>query len=395
MISAPVTLEGSIDARFGALRDAFSDAFDGRPQMGAALAVHYQGELVVDLWGGIADTRDASPWRQDTSSVIFSCTKGVMSILVARLVEAGRLDYDTPLQDIWFEFAAHGKGHVTVGDALSHRAGVSAPRQSVNLEAAMDWSRMTKLLAEQEPLWQPGTGYAYHALTHGWITGEIIHRVTGLMPGEYLAQTLATPLGVEVHLGLPIENQQNIAHLQAGPTLTSMVHTQIKALNGNSADWPGRAMTLGGAFPQELVTADQGFNRSDVRAAQFAGAGAIATARGLSAVWSSVVVDTAATRRLDRAVLHRATDVRSQGEPIFPVPGPWPRWGAGFQLDSDARHYISPQGFGHDGAGGQVAFVEPELGLSMAFITNWMEAGEDERATKIIDTLRNITTQQV
>ncbi|MHA7238718.1 serine hydrolase domain-containing protein [Arthrobacter sp. TMS1-12-1] len=393
MTIAPVALEGSIDSRFSALRETFSDAFDGRPHMGAALAVHYQGELVVDLWGGVADTRNASPWKQNTSSVIFSCTKGIMAILVARLVEAGRLDYHTPLTDIWSEFAAHGKGHITVGDALSHRAGVSAPRRSVSLEEAMDWPTMTRLLAEQEPLWEPGTGYAYHALTHGWITGEIVHRVTGLTPGEYLTQTLAAPLAAEVHLGLPIERQQNVAHLEAGLSLTSMVQAQVQAFDENQPDWPGRAMTLGDAFPQELVTADQGFNRSDVRAAQFAGAGAIATARGLSAVWSSTVVDTAVTRRLDPAVLHRATDVRSEGEPVFPVPGPWPRWGAGFQLDSEARRYVSSRGFGHDGAGGQVAFAEPELGLSMAFITNWMEAGDDERATNIIDALRGIVSR--
>ncbi|PPB48019.1 carboxylesterase [Arthrobacter pityocampae] len=394
MTTAPVALEGSTDTRFSALREAFSDAFHGRPRMGAALAVHYQGELVVDLWGGVADTRTAAPWSRDTSSVIFSCTKGIMSILVARLVEAGRLDYDTPLKDIWSEFAARGKGNITVGDALAHRAGVSAPRRSVNLEEALDWPTMTTLLATQDPLWEPGSGYVYHALTHGWITGEIIRRVTGFMPGEYLAHSLADPLGADIHLGLPEHLQADVAHLEAGPSLISLVQAQREATRGDEPDWAAQAMTLGDAFPQELVSPDEGFNRSDVRAGQFAGAGALATARGLSAAWSSAVVDSVETQRLDPAVLRRATQARSEGAPVFAVPGPWPRWGAGFQLDSEARRYVTERGFGHDGAGGQVAFAEPNLGLSMAFITNWMEAGEDQRATRIIDALRDIVTRQ-
>ncbi|GAA1126036.1 serine hydrolase domain-containing protein [Arthrobacter flavus] len=382
-------IHGSADERFASVRDAFAAAFAGRPRMGAALAVHHQGELVVDLWGGVADARDSTPWTRDTSTVVFSCTKGIMSILIARLVEAGRLDYETPITDVWPEFSAHGKGGITVGDALAHRAGVSAPRRSVSLEEALDWDIMTGLLAGQEPLWEPGSGYAYHALTHGWITGEIIRRVTGKMPGEYLAETLAGPLGAELRVGVPVDEQSNIAHLEAGESLRELVQMQIAAADPGVMDWPNHAMTLGEAFPQELVSPSSGFNRSDVRAGSFPGAGGIATARGLSAAWSSVIHDTATTRRLDPTVLKRATEAGSEGSPVFPAPAPWPRWGAGFQLDSEARHYVSADGFGHDGAGGQVSFAEPDLGLSIAFVTNWMEAGDDQRATRIVDELRN------
>lgn len=392
MIGHSTSIHGFVDERFTSVRDAFAAAFEGRPRMGAAVAVHHRGKLVVDLWGGVADARSSTPWTSETSTVVFSCTKGIMSILIARLVEAGRLDYDSPLSDIWSEFGANGKGDVTVGDALSHRAGVSAPRRSVALEEALDWETMSRMLAHQEPLWKPGSGYGYHALTHGWLTGEIIRRVTGCMPGEYLANMLSKPLKAAVRLGVPAEQQFNVAHLEAGESLRELVRTQVAASEPGTMNWPNHAMTLGEAFPQELVGPDAGFNRSDVRAAEFPGAGAIATARGMSAAWSSVVHDTATTQRLERTVLKRATEVRSEGEPVFPAPAPWPRWGAGFQLDSGARRYISADGFGHDGAGGQVAFAEPELGLSVAFLSNWMEAGDDQRATNIIDELRNITT---
>ncbi|MHA7274180.1 serine hydrolase domain-containing protein [Arthrobacter sp. TMT4-20] len=381
-------IHGSVDGRFASVRDAFAAAFEGKPWMGAALAVHHQGELVVDLWGGVADARDSTPWTSDTSTVVFSCTKGIMSILIARLVEAGRLDYDNPITDIWPEFGAHGKDKVTIGDALSHRAGVSAPRRSVSLEEALDWETMTGLIAGQEPLWEPGSGYGYHALTHGWITGEIIRRVTGKMPGEYLADTLTGPLGADLRVGVPANEQANVAHLEAGESLRELVQMQIAAAEPGVIDWPIHAMTLGEAFPQELVSPNSGFNRSDVRAGLFPGAGGIATARGLSAAWSSVIHDTDTTRRLDPTVLKLATEARSEGAPVFPAPAPWPRWGAGFQLDSEARRYVSTDGFGHDGAGGQVSFAEPELDLSIAFVTNWMEAGDDQRATIIVDELR-------
>ena len=251
-------ISGTFEPRFLPVRDAFEAAFEGRPRMGAALAVHHRGELVVDLWGGLADARSSVPWTSDTSTVVFSCTKGIMSILVARLVESGRLDYDLPLTEIWPEFAAHGKDTVTVGDALAHRAGVSAPRQSVELEEVLDWDRMTRLLAEQEPLWEPGTGYGYHALTHGWLSGEIIRRVTGQSPGEFLHETLADPLMAELRLGVPPAHQTNIAHIEAGGSLQELVRTQKDASRPGTMDWPSQAMTLGHAFPQELVGADAG-----------------------------------------------------------------------------------------------------------------------------------------
>lgn len=89
-------------------------------------------------------------------------------------------------------------------------------------------------------------------------------------------------------------------------------------------------------------------------------------------------------------MLKQAAEARSDGSPVFPAPGPWPRWGAGFQLYSEARRYVTADGLGHDGAGGPVSLAEPEMGLSIAFVTNWMEAGDDRRTTSIVDELRSV-----
>jgi CubicO group peptidase (beta-lactamase class C family) len=374
---------GTTEPGFDQVAEAFAAAFEGRPTMGAALSVRVAGRRVVNLWGGVKDEARGEPWAEDTATVVFSCTKGVMSTLVARLVEDGLLDYEAPVARYWPEFAAAGKGAVTVADALSHRAGLSALRVPLRTEDLADWTLVTGRLAEQEPLWRPGTGYAYHAITHGWLAGELIRRVTGLMPGEYFAH-LAGPWQGNAWIGLPADAAARVAHIQAAASQLAAGRELADA----EVEWTTLAMTFGGALPASLVTPDGGFNDPLVRAAQIPGAGGIMTADALSALWSATVTETDGVRLLHDDTLSAALRVRSEGAPVFPSPAPWPRWGAGFQLDSEARRYLGPSAFGHDGAGGQVAFADADAEVGFAFVTNWMEAGGDDRATRIVSALR-------
>lgn len=383
-------VHGTTSPGFEPVRDAFEAAFDGKPDMGGAVAVLQHGRTVVDLWGGVKDERDRQPWLESTPSVVFSCTKGLVSILAARLVEEGRLDYDAPVTDYWPEFGAAGKADVRVSDLLAHRSGVSAPRVPLTPEDVLDWDLVVSRLAAQEPLWKPGGGYAYHALTHGWLAGEVIRRITGLTVGGYFRQVVTGPLHAEAWIGLPPGEHARVAHLQVGSTLAQLTAQQAAARVPGRIDWSNEAMTLGGAFPPELVSERGGFNSPVVQAAEIPGAGGIATARALAAIWSATVVETDGVRLLGDAVLARATEVQTEGAPVWDVPGPWPRWGMGFQLDSEARRYLGPTGFGHDGAGGQCAFADPETGVGFAFITNQMEAIDDLRATRIVDALREV-----
>ncbi len=389
-----VTLSGTTAEGFEPVRVAFAAAFDGKPLMGAALGVYHRGRPVVDLWGGVSDPRSGAEWREDTLSVIFSCTKGLSSILAARLVQEGRLDYDAPVTDYWPEFGAEGKGAVRVGELLSHRAGLSAPRDILTSADLVDWDRVASALAAQRPLWEPGSGWGYHAITHGWLIGEVIRRVTGMSVGAYFRELVAEPLGADAWIGLPAGLSHRVADMQVGPTLAQLTAQQAEARTPGQVDWLERAMTLGGALPPELVGEGRGFNDPEVQAAEIPGAGGIASARALAAIWSATIEETHGVRLLDDATVREATRVRSDGPPVFDVPGPWPRWGQGFQLDSDARHYVTPQGFGHDGAGGQVAFADPGAGVGFAFLTNQMEGIGDERGTRIVDALREALHDQ-
>ena len=383
-----IEIFGTTAPGFERVREAFESGFDGKPDMGAALAIRHRGDMVVDLWAGVRDERSRQPWREETPSVIFSCTKGLVSILAARLVQEGRLEYGAPVARYWPEFAAAGKEHVRVSDLLSHRSGLSAPREPLTTAQILDWQTVVSRLAAQEPLWAPDSGYAYHAITHGWLAGEVIRRVTGLSVGQYFAALIAEPLNADAWIGLPDGVHPRVAHLQVGSTLTQLTAQQAAARTPGVIDWSEIAMTLGGALAPELVTVDGGFNDPVVQAAEIPGAGGIATARALATIWSATVVDTAGVRLLGTDVLSSATVVQSEGAPVWDVPGPWPRWGMGFQLDSEARRFLTADSFGHDGAGGQSAFADPAHEIGFAYLTNQMEAIDDQRATRVIDALR-------
>lgn len=365
--------------------EAFARAFDDRPDMGAALHIVREGESVVDLWGGVADARDGRAWQQDTPSVIFSCTKGLVSILAARLVQEGRLDYEAPVSRYWPEFAAAGKAGVTVGEALAHRAGLSAPRADLTEDDIVDWDRMVEVLAEQEPLWPLGTGYAYHALTHGWLAGEIIRRVTDQSVGQYFTDLITAPLGVDAWIGLPENEASRAAHLRVSPMLSALWAGEADKPGPN---WPYKAMTLGHALPADLVSETGGFNTQRIRAAEIPGAGGIASAEALATIWSATVVPTRGVKLLEAPVIAEATRPRSEGVSVFGGDPPFSRWGCGFQLDSEARRYLDGGCSGHDGAGGQVGFADPRRQIGFGFVTNWMMGPEDQRATAIIAALR-------
>ncbi|MHC9043213.1 serine hydrolase domain-containing protein [Microbacterium saperdae] len=383
-------IHGSVAPGFERIRDEFAEGFSEKPQMGAALSILHNGESVVDLWGGVADERTNAPWSDETVSVIFSCTKGLVSILAARLVQDGLLDYEAPVADYWPEFAAAGKADVRVKHLLSHRSGLSAPRSPLTAEQIIDWNHVVRELGAQKPLWEPGSGYAYHAITHGWLIGEVIRRVSGRTVGQYFADLITTPLGVDAWIGLPPSLSSRVAHMQVGSTLAELTAQQATARKPEETDWSGLAMTLGGALAPELIGPgdSDGFNSPEIQAAEIPGAGGIASARAVASIWSSTIMPVGGVRLLDDDTIATATVPQSEGLPVWAVPGPWPRWGMGFQLDSEARRYTTAHGFGHDGAGGQVAFADPAAGVGFAYLTNQMEAINDLRGTRIVDALR-------
>jgi CubicO group peptidase (beta-lactamase class C family) len=360
---------------FGNVADAFlrTIADDGRS--GAAMSVWIDGAPVIDLWGGVADVRTGRPFTFDTLSVTWSCTKGIASVLIAMLVERGMMPpYDTPVIKLWPEFGAHGKNQVTIGDALAHRGGLSAPLRDLTLEEAIYPLRMADVLAAQAPLWPPNEHHQYHAVTHGALTAKLVTLATGRSIGRCLDDLVAKPLDADIWLGLPESEEPRVTHMVEMETLSAPPEGDPDTLG-----WLDRALTLGGA-----ITLDN-FNEPRFHQAEFAGVSGIATANGLAKMWSATVAPTNGVRLINEETVDALRETRSKGPGYFPQPPPYQSWGAGVMVPSEWQWYLSPNSFGHDGAGGQVAFADVEAKVGFAYLTNRM--GDWDRGKSVIKAL--------
>jgi CubicO group peptidase (beta-lactamase class C family) len=253
---------------------------------------------------------------------------------------------------------------------------------------------MVSKIEQESAMWKPGTEYAYHAITHGWITGEIIRRVTGMSPGQYLSHQISAPLRADTWLGLPAELEDKVAVSYPHHDLTKFF-VDLKEKDSSAGNFLIRSLTLGNAFSMNLVGDKKDFNSRAVHQAEVPGAGGISTAHGISKIWSSVVHETDGVRLLSDESVEYVTRVQSEGKPFTDLEPPYGKFGMGFQLDSPARGYLTSKSFGHDGAGGQCAFADPEHKIGFAFVTSEMRGGEleDDRATSLISELRLVLSK--
>jgi CubicO group peptidase (beta-lactamase class C family) len=328
-------------------------------------------------------------WQNDTPSVIFSCTKGLVSILVGELVREGRLDLDAPVSAYWPEFDRHDKGSMPVRWLLSHRAGLPAVRQSLELADVVDWERMVGLLAEERPLLPPGEIHQYHAVTFGWLAGEVIRRITGKGVAEFFVERIVKPLGVAAWIGMPEAELPRVAQLYSTAPPAEALPLR-PGTDPELATINEKAMTLGAAFSVDFVEGNNSFNNDEVRRAVIPGAGGIATAPALATIWSATVSNAETIRLLNDEVIADMSREQSSGKPAVPLPGPWARWGSGFMLSSEARPFLSDASFGHDGAGGQVSFADPEYKVGFAYLTNDLQFAGDTRGVLLVEVLRDL-----
>jgi CubicO group peptidase (beta-lactamase class C family) len=233
---------GEYDGRFGRVRDALAMTLDLGDDVGASVAVVVEGEMVVDIWGGFADADRTTPWERDTITNVWSSTKTVTALCALILADQGQLDVDAPVARYWPEFAANGKEGVLVRHLMSHTAGLSGWQEPITVEDLFDWEKVTSLLAAQAPWWQPGTASGYHAITQGYLVGEVIRRVTGQSVGTFLAKEVAGPLDADFHIGLAPEHFHRVANVIPPPPVTMPAKLDSLAVRtlGNpplSAEW--------------------------------------------------------------------------------------------------------------------------------------------------------------
>src|SRR5262245_14142719 len=210
--------EGFCAPQFEPVRDAFVANFTAGNEVGASVCVTQNGVPVVDLWGGEA-VKGGAPWQRDTIVNVYSTTKTMAAISVLVLADRGAVDLDAPVARYWPEFAQNGKEGVLVRHVMSHSAGLSGFDPALRgPEALYDWDGIVRGLAAQKPWWTPGDGSGYHALTQGFLQGEIVRRVTGKSIGKFFREEIAGPLGADFHIGLPAEHDSRVAELVAPPS---------------------------------------------------------------------------------------------------------------------------------------------------------------------------------
>lgn len=214
-------VHGTCDDRFSAVRDILAANLEQGEDVGASVAVTVDGELVVDIWGGWSDEARSVPWERDTITNVWSTTKTMTALCALMVADSGQLDLDAPVSRYWPEFAAAGKGErVLVRHLLGHTAGLCGWSEAIAFSDLYDWEKCTSLLAAQEPWWEPGTASGYHALTQGYLVGEVIRRVTGQTVGKFFRKEVAEPLGADFHIGLDPADFARVSNVIPPPPIS-------------------------------------------------------------------------------------------------------------------------------------------------------------------------------
>jgi CubicO group peptidase (beta-lactamase class C family) len=369
---------GRVERGFEAVAEAFAGNFEKCGEVGAACAVHQQQRVLVDLWGGLADVEAERPWDEQTIVLVFSAAKGPTTTCIHRLVEQGLLDLERPIADYWPEFGCNGKEAITAAQVLSHQAGLAAVDGDLSLEAVLAWDPVVAAIAAQAPNWEPGTQHGYHARSFGWILGELIRRISGLSPGQYLRQEIGRPLGLRYWVGLPGTELSHCARLvpPAGDN-----DALVKLLGADSLT----ARVMSG--PSGLFAYDDMWNRPEILAAEMPSSNGVGDARSLARFYDALLHPPAGKHILGRAQLALACELQARGPDavIFNETC----FGLGFALQPALAPGAGPACFGHPGAGGSLAFADPDRGIGFAYVMNAMQFHPegDPRSRALVEAL--------
>jgi len=374
-------LQGWVHPDFTRVADRLRTILPKEGPGGAAVCVYHRGEKVVDAWGGTRDAAGA-PWEADTLSISFSTTKGVASTLLHVFADRGLLDYDAPVARYWPEFAEAGKERITIRQLMCHEAGLYALGDIIEHASEMlDWDQMVRRLGAAKPRHEPGAAHGYHALTYGWLVGEIVRRVADDKPfSELLESELARPLGLEgLYCGVPADQQGRCADLLAKGMDASPADRKrnTQKMHANAHKWQRRLSALGIQYdPRETLSAlvapsmdEFDFDSEAFRAASIPAANGMFTARSLARLYACL----AQGGELDGVRLLSAEGVRRVGEEqnrgigrVIPISM---RWRLGYHRVFAVGARV-PSGFGHFGFGGSGAWADPKSQLAVALTVN-------------------------
>lgn len=365
------------------LEPLFRENFEEFGELGAAISVWQNGELILDLHGGFRDARREQPWADDTIVLIWSATKAVGSACLLHVLQEHKIDLERRVAEFWPEFGQAGKDQITLAQLMSHQAGLAALDRQVDIR---DYPAVIDALEKQKPNWPPGDGHGYHARTFGFLIDELVRRIAGPAISEYWRKIFAGPLGLDIWIGLPESENQRVATMYAA----KVGKTPDPAQFYQDLATPGTLARRAFASPRGL-DAVSAMNTPENRARSIVSFGAIASAHSLGKFYSVLAADgspffTARTMRWMTTTLADGTDR------VFQIPT---AFSAGFMKEAreSSKKIFAGRAsvFGHPGAGGSHAFADPENKISFAYVMNQMEQSvlPTEKSLRLVNAIYN------
>jgi CubicO group peptidase (beta-lactamase class C family) len=372
-------VSGTVEKGFETVREGFAEG-QKDDSGGAQLCIYRDGKKVVDLWTGL-DKVNNRPYTEDTLTVLMSCTKGAVATMVHMLAERGELDIDERVAHYWPEFEQNGKADARVRHLLSHTVGLNVfgAESGMSPHDLLNWTRCTTALAEMAPAWEPGAAVMYHAVTYGYLVGEIIRRVSGRTPGQFFTSEIAKPLDLQMWIGLPERQEHRVSpHFSERPPVTPVLPDLMKSMLMNLGIDPDsrvvRSMIRTGT---EVADAIEITNSREGHAAEIPAINAIGNARSLARMYAATIGEVDGVRLLNAATMKRARtwqtqDLKAAGD-VAKLPAPDPqRMALGYGLPRACEPMLGEGSFGHAGAGGRRGFAHPESGVAVGYVGNNM-----------------------
>jgi CubicO group peptidase (beta-lactamase class C family) len=358
---ANVSAQGFVFDGFEPVKAVLEENLNNGQDVGASVCVTRNGETVVDLWGGYADAERTRPWVKDTIVNVYSTTKTITALTALLLADRGLIDFDAPVARYWPEFAANGKEKVKVSHLMSHSAGLSGWHEKISKEDLYNWNKATSLLAAQKPFWEPGTAPGYHAMTQGYLVGEVIRRVTGKSIGTVFREEIATPLGADFYIGLPASEDNRVADLVPPEPGTGVGETASQSeLQANMATNPG-------------IDVSETRTRA-WRGAEIPAAGGTGNARSVAETHVILANGGVAKgkRFMSEAGCRKALELQVAGTDL--VMGIPARFGLGFGLAGGMIPFPNPNSMFWGGYGGSLILIDMDAKTTIAYVMNRMVA---------------------
>ena len=370
------------------LKPLFQENFDKLGELGAAVSVWHNGRPIIDLYGGFYDAGREKPWTADTLVLVWSATKGIGSACVLHALEQQKIELSRAVAELWREFAKANKDKITLGQLLSHQAGLCALDRRVDV---LDYDAVIRALEAQVPLWSPGTEHGYHARTFGFLLDELIRRVTGKTLSDYWQENFARPLELDFWIGLPEQENSRVATIYAAKSGKPPEPAKFY-----------RDLVTPGTLARKTFTSPYGLNviskmnGPEIRAQPNVSFGGIGSASALAKFYSMLANGgelNGQTLFSQKAVGWMTTTFSDGIDRVFQIPT---AFSAGFMKDSRdaARTMFGPSAtsFGHPGAGGSHAFADPENKIAFAYVMNQMEQSvlPNEKSLRLVDAIYDL-----